>query len=99
MDNGGNSFSAFDILVGFAAFVLTATVTWIGITLVSLKNLANKQVALLQWLKDEHESDDSKFATVRILPLNSAHQRRHPLIIQAPARPWHGIVCESFWAI
>ena len=66
MDDG---FSAFSILSAFSVFVLTAAVTWIGTTLVSLKTLAKQQVALLQWLKEEHESDDSKFSTVRILPL------------------------------
>ncbi len=51
------------------AGVVSATVGWIGNTLLRIRRALDESVELLLWLKEEHQRDDSKFSTTRVIPL------------------------------
>lgn len=53
------------ILSGLATWV----VAWVARTLSRIVRILEEMLPVLIWLRDEHDSDDSKFATGHLAPL------------------------------
>ncbi len=49
--------------------LVTVALGWVIRQLVAIRKLLEQAVVLLVWLRDEHEKEDSKFATVALIPL------------------------------
>ncbi len=62
-----------DFVMNVVWFVMAAAATavagWSASTALRIRRSLDDAVELLIWLKDEHQRDDSKFATTRVIPL------------------------------
>ncbi len=62
-----------EFVMAFVWFVLgagvLASVGWLATTLLRIRRALDESVEVLIWLKREHQRDDSKFSTTRVIPL------------------------------